>query len=213
MQAAFADELARFGPQADQEQLSLDECRQYCRQLARRHYENFTVASRLLAGALRQHFYHVYCLLPLGRRPGRRNRRPTAEPGTVGLVGRRTARWHTPANRGIRCFCAEARRLSSFRFRPIRFAACWWPFARISTCAATTTFEQLLSYCRNSANPVGHLVLYLARSYDEDTALLSEHDLHRACNWPISGRTWPATGIAAASICHARRAEQFGYDR
>src|SRR5207244_3705324 len=37
------------------------------------------------------------------------------------------------------------------------------------------TFEQLLAYCRNSANPVGHLVLYLAGAYSTERAALSDH--------------------------------------
>src|SRR5262249_39726984 len=37
------------------------------------------------------------------------------------------------------------------------------------------TFEQLLGYCRNSANPVGHLVLYLCECYSPENASLSDH--------------------------------------
>jgi squalene synthase HpnC len=36
------------------------------------------------------------------------------------------------------------------------------------------TYEQLLDYCTRSANPVGHLVLYLARSYNADNARLAD---------------------------------------
>jgi squalene synthase HpnC len=36
------------------------------------------------------------------------------------------------------------------------------------------TYAQLLDYCTRSANPVGHLVLYLARSYDDANARLSD---------------------------------------
>ena len=36
------------------------------------------------------------------------------------------------------------------------------------------TYAQLLDYCSRSANPVGHLVLYLAGSYDEENARLSD---------------------------------------
>src|SRR5215475_5925699 len=57
----FAAELAHYGPQAAARHCpSSDESREYCRRLARRHYENFTVASWLLPRPLRQHFYHVY---------------------------------------------------------------------------------------------------------------------------------------------------------
>ena len=38
----------------------------YCRRLAKTHYENFTVASRLLPHDLRHRFSRL-CLLPLGR--------------------------------------------------------------------------------------------------------------------------------------------------
>jgi squalene synthase HpnC len=37
-----------------------------------------------------------------------------------------------------------------------------------------TTFEQLLGYCRYSANPVGHLVLYLCDAYSPGRAALSD---------------------------------------
>jgi squalene synthase HpnC len=36
------------------------------------------------------------------------------------------------------------------------------------------TFEQLLGYCRNSANPVGRLLLYLFECFDEQRAALSD---------------------------------------
>jgi squalene synthase HpnC len=36
------------------------------------------------------------------------------------------------------------------------------------------TFAELLDYCRNSANPVGHLVLYLFESFDAGRAALSD---------------------------------------
>ncbi len=39
---------------------SVEEAQQYCRRLARSHYENFSVASWFLPKHLRQHFYNVY---------------------------------------------------------------------------------------------------------------------------------------------------------
>src|SRR5271166_2503398 len=39
---------------------SLEEAREYCRRLARSHYENFSVASWFLPRHLRQHFFNVY---------------------------------------------------------------------------------------------------------------------------------------------------------
>src|SRR6201999_4252679 len=39
---------------------SMEEAREYCRRLARSHYENFSVASWFLPRRLRQHFFNVY---------------------------------------------------------------------------------------------------------------------------------------------------------
>src|SRR3984893_14429544 len=36
------------------------------------------------------------------------------------------------------------------------------------------TYDQLLGYCRCSANPVGRLVLYLCQSYDQERTALSD---------------------------------------
>jgi squalene synthase HpnC len=53
------------------------------------------------------------------------------------------------------------------------------------------TFEQLLAYCRCSANPVGRLVLYLCGAFDDERAALSDHictALQLANFWQDVGR-------------------------
>ena len=53
------------------------------------------------------------------------------------------------------------------------------------------TFDQLLDYCRRSANPVGRLVLYLGEAFDETRAALSDHvctALQLANFWQDVGR-------------------------
>jgi phytoene/squalene synthetase len=56
----LAAELSRFGPDAPRVAISPDEARAYCRRLARGHYENFTVVSRLFPRHLQQHLANVY---------------------------------------------------------------------------------------------------------------------------------------------------------
>ncbi|MGO9109757.1 MAG: hypothetical protein ACLP9L_11035 [Thermoguttaceae bacterium] len=57
----FSRDLALYGPDAKiPKPLGPRQGRRYCRRLAGRHYENFTVVSWLLPGRLRQHFYNVY---------------------------------------------------------------------------------------------------------------------------------------------------------
>ena len=183
----FAADLRIVRPEAPpRKEPSPAQSRRYCRRLARRHYENFTVASWLLPRRLRQHFYNVYAycrwaddLADEAGRPRqslalldwweqqlrdcyRGQRRP---PGLHRLGG------DDPAVRA-------SRRASS----PI----CWWPSARTSGSAATRDFEKLLDYCRYSANPVGRLVLLLGRCHDE-----------RSASWPTS----VCTGLQLANFC------------
>ena len=91
--STFSRDLKRYGPQVQvTKPPSLGRSRRYCRRLARRHYENFTVASRLLPRRLRQHFYNVYAYCrwadDLADEPGD----PQRSPGLAGLVGKRPAR-------------------------------------------------------------------------------------------------------------------------
>ena len=53
-------ELEKYGPGGTAAALSGEEARAYCRRLAESHYENFTVASRLIPKHLRQHLCNVY---------------------------------------------------------------------------------------------------------------------------------------------------------
>ncbi|MBC7853708.1 MAG: squalene/phytoene synthase family protein, partial [Pirellulaceae bacterium] len=53
-------DLARFGPAATSQPPTLAGARAYCRQLAREHYENFSVSHFLLPRELRQHFCNLY---------------------------------------------------------------------------------------------------------------------------------------------------------
>ena len=68
------------------------------------------------------------------------------------------------------------------------------------------TYEQLLDYCTRSANPVGHLVLYLGRVASTPRTPGSPTRPAPRCNWRTSGRTWPATWTSAGSTCRARTA-------
>src|SRR5438105_10534879 len=60
MQTGFAVELRRFGPDRPYRPIRLADARAYCSRLARRHYENFSVASLLLPRHLLRHFHAVY---------------------------------------------------------------------------------------------------------------------------------------------------------
>jgi hydroxysqualene synthase len=59
------------------------------------------------------------------------------------------------------------------------------------------TWDELLDYCRRSANPVGRLVLLVFDERDPELALLSD----RICTaLQLAGRTWRWTSPAAGSM-------------
>src|SRR5262249_17163407 len=84
----------------------------------------------------------------------------------------------------LRCYDGEPRHPVMLALRPTirRFAIPPRPFLDLLVAFEQDqivkryeTYEQLLGYCRNSANPVGHLVLYLSESHEEGGAALSDH--------------------------------------
>jgi squalene synthase HpnC len=65
--------------------------------------------------------------------------------------------------------------IERFRIPPEPFVNLLFAFEQDQIVKRYRTFEQLLGYCRNSANPVGHLVLYLGEAYSLENAGLSDH--------------------------------------
>lgn len=170
---AFARELSRFGPGGTSEKLSLDESTLYCRTLALTHYENFSVASWLLPKRLRQHFYNIYAYC---RWADDLSDEVATEAESLELLT-----WWRDQLRG--CFEARGRHpvfialqttITEFDI-PLRpFLDLIDAFERDQHQTRYETFDDLLTYCRCSANPVGHLVLYLGRCYDDQSAALSD---------------------------------------
>jgi squalene synthase HpnC len=72
------------------------------------------------------------------------------------------------------------------------------------------SYEQLLDYCRHSANPVGRLVLYLGEAFDEARAALADHvctALQLANFWQDVARDFD---LGRVYLPHEDRA-RFGY--
>lgn len=170
---AFASELDRFGPASDGQRLSLDDAETYCRQLARKHYENFSVASVLLPKHLRQHFYNVYAYCrwadDLSDEIGNQAK-------SLELLrwwrGQLSACYDGQVQHPV--FVALANTITEFRVPMSPFVALLDAFECDQRKERYATFEDLLEYCRRSADPVGHIVLYLGRCYDAEGARLSD---------------------------------------
>jgi len=72
-------------------------------------------------------------------------------------------------------FVALAETVGRFEIPKHEFADLLTAFRQDQTITRYETFNDLLGYCRYSANPVGHLVLYLCGYRDAERQLLSDY--------------------------------------
>ena len=153
---------------------TLAEAQQYCQRLARSHYENFSVASWFLPAHLRQHFFNVYGYCRISDDLG-------DEVGDAALSLRLLDEWETELNACYEgsprhpVFVALAGTVREFGIPKQEFADLLTAFRQDQTTGRYETFGDLLGYCRNSANPVGHLVLYLCGYQDAERQILSDY--------------------------------------
>jgi squalene synthase HpnC len=174
MQTDFARELERYGPDRLRGPVSLRDARAYCGQLARTHYENFSVASLLLPRRLLRHFHAVYAYC--------RWADDLADEAGGGPRALALLRWWREEL--LHCYDGQPRHpvmvalrdtVRKYRIPAQPFLDLLFAFEQDQLLKRYRTFEQLLGYCQNSANPVGHLVLYLCDSHDAERAALSDH--------------------------------------
>jgi squalene synthase HpnC len=152
---------------------SLGDAYAYCERLARTHYENFSVATWFLPKRLRQHFFNVYayCRISddLGDETGDRQ-------ASLQLLDEWEAELNACYAGSPRhpVFVALAGTVREFNIPKHEFSDLLTAFRQDQTVSRYETFEDLLGYCHNSANPVGHLVLYLCRYRDVERQQLSD---------------------------------------
>jgi len=152
---------------------SLAEARIYCERLARSHYENFSVATWFLPSRLRQHFYNVYAYCRISDDLG-------DEVGDTRQSLELLDQWEAELDA---CY-ADAPRHPVFVALAETVRQCGIPkhefsdllvaFRQDQTVTRFATFADILNYCRYSANPVGHLVLYLCGYSDAKRQQLSD---------------------------------------
>jgi len=170
----FAADLVLYGPQAQAaEPLSLRQSRRYCRRLARRHYENFTVASWLLPRRLRQHLCNVYAYCRWAddladEMPDRRRNLALLNWWEQQLRECYSGRARHPV------FIALSETIARYEIPMDPLIDLLVAFRQDQHLTRYETTEQVLEYCRYSANPVGRLVLYLGRCHDPARARLAD---------------------------------------
>jgi squalene synthase HpnC len=142
----------------------VDDAYAACLRIARQHYENFPVASRLVPVPLRKHVAAIYAFArgadDIADEPGRtRDER-------IALLDQWARDLHRSPQSDVFVALADTRQ----RFRlPIElFDDLLSAFRQDVTTSRYDTWDQVLDYCRRSANPIGRLVLRLAGAANDD---------------------------------------------
>jgi squalene synthase HpnC len=150
---------------------TLDEAQAWCRQLAESHYENFHVASWFLPRDLRPHFHAIYAYCRVSDDLGDEVGDHSVALALLDFWGRELdACYEGRARHPV--FVALAQTIKECSIPKEPFADLLVAFRQDQTVTRYESIEDLLGYCRYSANPVGRLVLYACgESNDENFAL------------------------------------------
>lgn len=176
---------------------SLAEAQSYCAQLARAHYENFSVATWFLPRHLRQHFFNVYAYCRIADDLGDETGNPAHSLALLDLWEAELDACYAGAPRHP-VFVALAETVRRFDIPRHEFSDLLIAFRQDQSVTRFPTFNDLLGYCRYSANPVGHLVLYLCGYRDPARRQLSDFTctaLQLANFWQDVAVDWQKTRL------------------
>jgi squalene synthase HpnC len=163
----FSEELKQFGRQGISKPISETEAFAYCKRLTQQHYENFSVASWLLPKKLRQPFQviYAYCRWSDDLSDEHDGSEEACAKSLEDLCW-----WeqgldhcfqldHPVPNHPV--YIALRNIIKQFRLPKQPFADLLVAFRRDQVQCRYAAFDELLDYCRYSANPVGRIILPL----------------------------------------------------
>jgi len=153
----------------------------YCKRLAQSHYENFHVASFFLPKSLRQPFHVVYAYCRCSDDIADEH---DSSPESRQIALQRLDNWQQqldlcfaqtePQSETHPVFIALRSLLRHYALPKEPFANLLVAFRQDQTQQCYTTFHDLLNYCQNSADPVGHIVLHLVCEPTSEQLLWSD---------------------------------------
>jgi squalene synthase HpnC len=152
---------------------TLEEARAWCRHLAETHYENFHVASWFLPERLRPHFHAIYAYCRVSDDLGDEVGNPEASLALLDLWGSELDACYQGVTRHP-VFVALAETIRTCDIPKEPFADLLVAFRQDQTVTRFATMEDVLAYCRYSANPVGRIVLYACGYRDDERFALSD---------------------------------------
>lgn len=152
---------------------SLAEAQDFCRRLAESHYENFHVATWFLPRRLRPHFQSIYAYCRISDDLGDEVGDPAQSLALLDFWNAELeACYRGEYRHPVFVALAETIRVCSIPKEP--FADLLTAFRQDQTVTRYSTMEDVLEYCRYSANPVGRLVLYACGYREPELFALSD---------------------------------------
>ena len=145
----------------------------FCQDLARRHYENFPVASRLMPRRLRRHVAALYAFARIADDF-------SDEPEYEGVRRERLLDWRRQLSEiGSKppthpAFLALGATLRELDLPKAPFDDLLSAFLQDTEKKRYATFAEVADYCRRSANPVGRIVLMIHGYRDTELFRLSD---------------------------------------
>jgi phytoene synthase len=141
----------------------------YCEKIAKEHYENFPVASLLLPKEKRRYIYSIYAFARAADdfadedyiEGGKEKRLVLLEEWHSKLIDCYNGKTYSPI------FIALRQTISDCNIPIEPLENLLKAFRQDITKSRYDTFDEVLDYCTNSANPVGRLVLMIFGCYDE----------------------------------------------
>lgn len=191
--STLQSDLELYGPGAkDASVPSLAEARRYCRRLTRRHYENFTVGGLVVPRSARGHVANVYAYCRWA--DDLADETADAERSLELLdwwQAELSACYEGRTRHPV--FVALEDTIRRFQIPREPLENLLSAFRSDQTVSRYETFDDLLGYCRNSANPVGRIVLCLAECHEPERIALSDSictGLQLANFWQDAARDW-----------------------
>lgn len=166
-------DLNQFGPDANFPPLNLSQSKKYCKTLADRHYENFSIASLLVPRSIRQDFFNVYAFC-------RWSDDLADELGDSAKSLRYLGWWqhqlqecfHGRASHPVYRALQESIRIHGLPIKP--FQDLLEAFVQDQHTTRYSTDQDLLGYCRGSANPIGRILLQFGKVESDHAKQLSD---------------------------------------
>ena len=181
------------GPEQQRAERIADAYR-HCWQIATTHYENFTLGSWLLPRRLRRHIAAIYAFARTADDLADEGRDTPAERLAKLDLWERELESCYDGDATHPIFIALQDTVRHFDLPIEPFRKLLQAFRTDADFKAFDTFDDVLAYCRNSANPVGHLILYLFGYRDPQRQQLAD----QICTGLQLANFWQDVAVDAA---------------